>query len=91
MIWLTAAMPLSLPRSWMSARTDAHDLMAGVAHDVGDVEGDHRLVLDHQHAHRCHPLQLAARFLEAALGSIGVDAENARGVGNREALEHGQQ
>ena len=55
------------------------------------VERDHRLVLDHQHAHRRHALQLAARCLEAALGGLGVDAENARGIGHGEALEHGQQ
>ena len=57
-------------------RRDADDLVAGVAHDVGDVERDHRLVLDHQHANRRHALQLAARFVEAALGGLGVDAEN---------------
>ena len=72
-------------------RGDADDLVAGVAHDVGDVERDHRLVLDHQHANRGDALQLAARFLEAALGLFGVDAEDARGVGDREALEHGEQ
>ena len=59
-------------------RRDADDLVAGVAHDVGDVERDHRLVLDHQHAHRRHALQLAARFLEAALGLVDVDAEDVR-------------
>ena len=67
---------------------DADHLMAGIAHDVGDVERDHCLVLDHQHAHRGDALQLAARLLQAALGLVDVDAENVRGVGDGEALQH---
>ena len=72
-------------------RGDAHHLVAGIAHDVGDVERDHRLVLDHQHAHRGDALQFAPRLLEAALGRIDVDAEDVRGIAHREALEHGEQ
>jgi len=70
---------------------NADHLVAGVAHDVGDIERDHRLVLDHQHAHRGDALQLSARLLQAVLGLVDVDAEDVRGVGDGEALEHGEQ
>ncbi len=52
---------------------------------------DHRLVLDDQNAHGRNALQLAARLVEAALGRLGLDAEDLRGIGHGEALEHGEQ
>jgi len=72
-------------------RGDAHHLMAGAAHDVSHVERDHGLVLDHQDADRGDALQLATRLLEAALGSLDIDAEDTRGIIHGEAFEHREQ
>ena len=72
-------------------RGDAHHLVASIAHDVGDVERDHRLVLDHQDPHGGNPLQLAPSIFEAALGLLETDIEDMPSVFDGEPFEHGEQ